>query len=345
MRADATTLPIARAEGGPRERGRAIGLALGAEINRSLAFYRRIFERRSLDPERAIAPYLTAAEAALPELVEQLRATANAAEVPFAELFAVNAFEELDEGTTPDRCSTFAAAVPGATILGHNEMWLAGDVANVALVVDRPEGGPAVVSPTAVCCLPAVGVNAHGVAQGIDSLTARDDRVGVPRVLVSRHALDARDRADALRRAALAGRAGGYAHTFALRGGGTIRIETTAERVVALEGPGGHANHYLALEHLERGDEPSAGSRSRQARLEELLAERPPESPDDAMAILRDHASEPQAICHHPDSAEEDEGSAVCFSLVAELEAGRLWVAAGSPCDTPYEEVDLSDVV
>lgn len=71
-----------------------------------------------------------------------------------------------------------------------------------------------VASPTVVCCLPAVGLNAHGGAQGIGSLTAVDDGVGVPRVLVSRSSLEARNRADAIARAAMPGRAGGYGHVY-----------------------------------------------------------------------------------------------------------------------------------
>jgi hypothetical protein len=41
----------------------------------------------------------------------------------------------------------------------------------------------------------------------------------------------------------------------------------------------------------------------------------------------------------------EDEADAVVFSMVCDLEAGRLWVAPGPPCRTAYEEVDLDGVV
>src|SRR5205823_3400138 len=117
---------------------------------------------------------------------------ADAAGVPRDEVFAVNALEELEQPAAVERCSTFAAFGDGCTLLGHNEMWFEGDQANGAVVIELPAEGPAVASPTLACCLPAVGMNAHRTARGIDSLAARDDRVGVPRVLVSRHVLDAR---------------------------------------------------------------------------------------------------------------------------------------------------------
>ena len=40
-----------------------------------------------------------------------------------------------------------------------------------------------------------------------------------------------------------------------------------------------------------------------------------------------------------------DEASAIVFSMICDLDLGRMWVAPGSPCVTPYEEVDLAGVV
>jgi isopenicillin-N N-acyltransferase-like protein len=336
---------VVHAEGGPAERGAVIGRELTDLIHRSLDFYRGYLADRGLvDLDAVLAPYRRAAEEALPEHAATLAAIAAAADVPAAELFAVNACEELDAlpaGVAPaERCSSFTATGPGFTLLAHNEQWFAGDAGNVAVVVEHPDEGIAVGSPTIACCLPAVGLNAHGGAQAIDSLVARDDGVGIPRVLVSRHSLEARDRADSLRRAALPGRAGGYGHVFAFAGGEAFTIETTAAEFAVLDGPGGHTNHYLDAELAELGEEPSAGSRSRYGRLRELLEERPPASPEDAMALLRDHEASPQAICKHATPGVADE-SAVVFSMVCELESRRMWVAGGNPCETPYEEVEL----
>jgi hypothetical protein len=242
-----------------------------------------------------------------------------------------------------ERCSSFTVTTPEATIIAHNEHWLAGDLGNVAVVLDLPDGGTTrIASPTVVCCLPAVGVNEYRGAQGIASLTAADDGVGIPRVLVSRHSLGSADRLDAVRRACLPGRAGGYAHVFAFSGGDTFIVETTRERDSLLEGPGPHTNHYLDPELAALGAEPSPGSAARYERLLELLEERGPDTPEAVMAILRDHQG---PVCLHPSEAEGEEASAVVFSMVCDLEAGRLWVAPGNPCETPYEEVDLSGVL
>jgi hypothetical protein len=341
-------LRVVQAEGDPATRGRAIGSELGDLIHRSLGFYRDYLADLGIrDLPRALAPYRAAAERSLPEHMETITAMAAAAEVSEDELFAVNACEELEvlpqpTGRSPvERCSTFTAVGPGFTILAHNEQWFAGDAENVALVVERPSEAVAVASPTLAACLPAVGMNGLGGGAGIDSLSAQDDGVGVPRVLVSRHALEAGGQPDATRRVGLPGRAGGYAHVYAFRGGEAFTLETTAREFAVLLGPSPHTNHYLDPRLAELGHEPSAGSLSRYERLRQLLEERPPSSPEDAMEILRDHDSSPQAICKHARPAAPEE-STVVFSMVCELESLRMWVAPGNPCETEYEEVELS---
>jgi hypothetical protein len=339
---------VVEAEGDAATRGRVIGSELADLIHRSLAFYRDYFADLGIrDLAGALAPHRQAAERSLPEHMETIAAMAAAAQVSEDELFAVNACEELEvlpqpAGRSPvERCSTFTSVGPGFTILAHNEQWFAGDAENAAFVLERPSEAVAVASPTLAACLPAVGMNGLGGAQGIDSLTAQDNGVGVPRVLVSRHALEAGGLPDAIRRVGLPGRAGGYAHVYAFRGGKAFTLETTARRLAVLEGARPHTNHYLDPELSDIGDEPSAGSLSRYERLRQLLEAHPPSSPEDAMEILRDHDSSPQAICKHarPGAPEE---STVVFSMVCELESLRMWVAPGNPCETEFEEVELS---
>lgn len=370
----ATEIRVVRAQGDPAERGRQIGRSLGDLIERSIGFYHDYFERRGIasrDLQDFLAPYLLAAEEHLPAYADMVKAMAEGAMVPVWELFAVNAFEELEPllnpeqgqmsflqrdvgyGTpahvqprSPDWCSSFAIAGPDYTLLGHNEQWLAGDYGNVAVVIEIPtDGSPTVVSPTVVCCLPAVGMNEFGGAQAIQSLIAADDGVGVPRVLVSRHSLAASDRLDAVRRASIEDRAGGYGHLFAFAGGDTFIVETSGERVSVLEGPGPHTNHYLDPELAALGPEPSKGSTARYERMLTLLEEREPSSAADVMGILGDHNSSPQAVCLHADESHGDEAASIVFSMVCDLEERRMWVAAGNPCSTPFEEIDLSDVI
>jgi isopenicillin-N N-acyltransferase-like protein len=374
------------ARGDPLERGRTVGWELADLIRGSLEFYWRYLVRRGVGAAELpglLAPYLAAAERELPDLVELVTGMAEGAGVSFWELFCVNAFEELEPllearsgrslgqvtgatgpggppgeppggpaeatgatGAPGDRCSTVTISGPGYTLLGHNEQWLAGDVGHVAVVVELPDDGPALVSPTLACCLPAVGMNEYRVAQGIQSLVAHDDGVGIPRVLVSRHALVASAPADALRRATLPGRAGGYGHSFAFGTGSAMNIETSAARFAVNGMPGSHTNHYTDPELADRAPPPSPGSLARLARLQALVEERSPATPAAIGEILADHGGDgPQAICEHGTEEPADEASAIVFSMICDLDLGRMWVAPGSPCVTAYEEVDLAGVV
>ena len=243
---------MVHASGTPRERGRAVGSGFPDEMGRSVEFYRRYFGRRGIEDlelHGLLAPFLAAAEDALPDLVEVLRGMAEAADVPFDWLLAANAFEELDpivETRRVERCTAFVDHRSGNDgTLAHNEQWLAGDMGCAAIVVDHPNDDTAVVSPTVASWLPSVGVNQRGHAQAVMSLWAPDDGVGVPRVLVSRLALGSADREEAIRRAAMPGRSGGYAYLCAAPGGASFLIETSAGRHAVLDGVIGHTNHYL----------------------------------------------------------------------------------------------------
>jgi hypothetical protein len=109
-------------------------------------------------------------------------------------------------------------------------------------------------------------------------------------------------------------------------------------------GPPVHTNHYLDPELVPFGPPASAGSSVRHARLVQLLDDRKPSTVPEVMDILRDHETTPQAVCLHADPHEGDEASAVLFSMVAELETGRMWVAPGNPCVTEYQEIGLGDL-
>ena len=264
-----------RAKGDGFDRGIHIGKELVDLVQASVGFYHSYLERRGVSSEQLqelLTPYLLGAETSYPESMNVLKGMSIGAMVPILELFAINTFEELepllespegellflqrkegyvkapvpDAGPAPlERCSSVSVRLPETTLIAHNEHWLAGDLGNVAVVIDLPEDGRVpVVSPTVVCCLPAVGLNAHGAGQGIGSLTASDDGVGVPRVLVSRSSLEARSRADAVARAAMPGRAGGYGHVYAFPDGDTVCSTATGRTRTTTWTPGSPRSHH-----------------------------------------------------------------------------------------------------
>src|SRR5262245_23998658 len=220
-----------RVTGTSFERGRAVGAATAASITRSVAFNRRYVEARGMDHaslERVLGPYVEASRDVLPHLVERIDGTAAGAGVPFTDLFLANAFEEVYgilelDAPSPvplERCTDVVVRqASGSLLLGHDEQWYAGTQDRVGLVHETEGEGPAILAPLVAGTLPLVGMNAHGIAVGVMSLSATDERVGVPRALVARDVLDASDRDDAIARATRPDRAGGYSYLCAFADG------------------------------------------------------------------------------------------------------------------------------
>jgi isopenicillin-N N-acyltransferase-like protein len=345
-------LRVVRVDGDARRRGEQAGSQLADLIHRSLGFYRGYLNRHGVSSEDLpgrLGPHREAASALFPDLVLEIEGMARGSGASFWELFSVNAFEELEpelvtSGTSLERCTAFVASGEDGPMLGHNEQWYAGDTGNVAVIVARPDDGEAFVSPTVVTCLPAVGLNRSGVGQAIMSLVANDDRVGVPRVLVSRSSLQATSVGDGLRRATPSHRAGGYAHLFASRGGDCATVETSATRHAVVAGPI-HTNHYLDPELAASAPAPTSSSARRFGRATELFEAEAPTSPRRAMEVLADHTGGPDAICPHPRPDDGDEATAIVFSMVCDLGTDRMWVAPGRPCDTPFQQLDLAGVL
>lgn len=334
------------ASGPPHARGLQVGRALGDRVARSCAAMHGVRERSGLTDRELtarLAPLLVATEAALPARVDYARGLAEGAGVPFTDVFAVNALEEVFHEERVERCSSLAVASPAGTLLAHAEQWATCELGNCAIVVERPGAGePWVVSPTVVACLPVVGLNAHRGAFGVDSLVADDDGDGIPRVFAAREVLDARDPDDLLRRARLPGRAGGYGTVAAFPDGRIAVVEQTAARAELVTGAGEHTNHYLHSGLAELGSPASETSVSRLGHLRRLRAALPPEpEPADLMRLLGSHDAEPEAICAHGPDPDDPDSTIILYAFVADVDRGRLWVCEGSPCSGTFEELDL----
>jgi isopenicillin-N N-acyltransferase-like protein len=322
------TLASARTEGDHRVLGAGQGETFSDGIRSALDFYGRLLPSQGMELSAAAAaahPYIDAARRALPGLVEEIEGLALGAGISNEEAFLLNCLEEL---TSTEACTTMAHG----PFLLHAEQWYEGHSA-IGVVTATPDEGPSFVSPTGVGFLPAVGMNAAGVAQGIDSLTADDDRIGIPRVLVSRHSLGAPSLNASLRAARLEDRAGGYAHTFVTSAGSSI-LETSATRAQALLGERAHTNHYLSAA-LKRSEVGSSGSRARLRRARRLLVESPPKDLHDCARLLADHAGRPDAICAHGEGLD---GSCTIFGMACDSSTGRMIVSDGRPCEGRWEE-------
>jgi len=247
-------------------------------------------------------------------------------------------------GAPVERCTDALLRGPDGPILVHQEQWYAADADSIAIVIDEPEGGVAVVSPVVASGVPLVGMNATGTSLGAMSLTAADERPGVPRMFVARKALDARDREEAWATVTMPERAGGYTYCYAFPDGETALFETTGTTAADLHETT-HSNHALDGAVAAVCPSGSEGSRSRLARMRELTADRDAWTVPDACALLGDHGAEGQDICVHPDPPDDPEASAIMFGMVADVAHRTLWVAPGNPCTNAFEPYALDELL
>ena len=343
------------------------GLQVGracAEILRAVVAHDRAAPPAGLrweEARRAAAPYLAATERAFPWVVEELRGAAEGAGVDFLDLF-VDSIEELATASPPPaplaspgggdtgRCSDFAAAAPataeGRVLLGHNND-LAPETAPwlTAVTWDLPDQ-PRLLTIGVGGIFVSIGVNAAGLALTGNELQPNDDRPGIPRLLIARALLGAGTFEAALAVALHPQRASSYNNLISSRDGRLVSVEGSATDHELLWPEAGwlvHTNHYIhpRMQRYERAPDKLAGSRSRYARAQALMAARPgPLTAPMLRGFLADHGpggpdgqGAETPLCRHAGE------SRTVFSAVIDLTAGTVEAALGNPCAAVFTRV------
>jgi len=348
-----TRIPLLAVSGSHREVGRQVGTATADVLRKAVAFDAALPAGRSREDQLVLAArYRDATLVATPWLVDELDGAAEGAGVDPLALFAAS-IEEIwtvrpsmaTAGSEVDgRCSDLVA-VPPATPDGHvwvahtNDLSPASEAALVA-VEWRVPGEPVVFS-LGIGPWISVGWNSAGLSLTGNELSPNDERVGVPRLLMVRQQLTARDLDEAVSMALRPDRASSYNTVFAHRDGRVVNVEgsaTDAEvSVPTAAGTLAHTNHYVCDRMLGYEGDPAYALRSgvRLARALELLdgpagAGPGPGSlgPEQLLAALADHATSP-SICRHDDGA----GSSVTvFWCLADVTAGEIRYGPGPRC-------------
>lgn len=288
--------------------------------------------------------FLAHSRAAYPQYIEELAGIAEAAEVPFEELF-LSMCEELWErgmwrgarGCT-DMAARGRATATGATLLAHTN-----DVAPAAerdLVILRVQAGdePEFLGVSVGGVGFSAGFNAAGISMTGNEVTSNDVRPGVPRLLMVRAILAARRLGEAMDACLLPQRASNYNNIIADAYGEVYSMEGSATDCEPIYIDGdilAHANHYVSapMRRFEADRNGIGGSVIRHHRAVRLLHENYGQlSPELFQRLLADHANYPASICKHAGE------SVTAFSIIIELNELRAWIGRGRPCQTEYVE-------
>jgi len=347
-------IPVLEAKGTHFEVGQQIGTALRKPLQTS-------YEKITGDLPAGItwkemlyqsSLYLTHSRAVYPRLVEELEGIAAGAEIPFEHVFLSMCEELWEQGSwmypnlrlskgCTDMAARGKATVGGATLLAHTNDLSPQAVENLVILKVQAGDEPEFIGVSCGGVGISAGYNAAGISMTGNQVNANDTRPGVPRLLMVRAILAARNLYQAMDACLLPQRASNYNNIIANPEGEVYSMEgsaTECEPIYINDDILAHANHYTSPTmykyEIDRND--ISGSVLRHNRAMRLLRENYGNlSPELFKKLLSDHANYPSSICKH-------EGESVTvFSIIINLNELRAWIGRGFPCQTSYQEVQL----
>ena len=352
-----------------------------AQVHLSVQAYQRVFAHYAgwdwPAARRAAAAFEAPIAAFRPAYLDEMRGLAQGAGLDVADVLAINVRTEVMYAAkarqaplahrTPAECSAFALVpaprAPGESLLGQNWDWLLHSARTLVVLEARQDDGPDFVTVVEAGLLAKVGLNAAGLGLVTNALVTDADigAPGLPYHVLLRAILDCATVTEALAVLQAGMRSSSANYLIAHASGAALDVEAAPGDFTRLyprfpdQGLLLHTNHFLSL-RLHPVDVSLWAMPSSAVRLQRLQAAATGGATvaatggatasaalDGFRALLADHADYPHSICSHPDPDEHPlEQGATIASVLMDLNARRVWLAAGNPCQVPYAELDLS---
>jgi isopenicillin-N N-acyltransferase-like protein len=257
--------------------------------------------------------------------------------------------ERAARRNTGDGCTALAAApevtAQGQVLLGQNWDWYTAVEEEPILLRIRQPGKPEILTLAEAGQVGKIGLNSAGLGVCLNFLSHADHGQGLPVHVLLRQALGCAHLSEAIHTVYGVPRGGSANLLLAHAAGDILDLELTAadaDYIYADDGWLVHANHYESM-RLRGGDSGLATSMStlaRAARARRMLsaaAAQKDVSRDTLRTILTDHTYGAYAICRHAEPAEPSlQQTATRASLIMDLSARILYLAAGQPCREEY---------
>ena len=365
-----TTTQHVRVEGTGYQRGRQYGTQARARVRLSVQAYQLAFAHFAGWDWPTVRREAARFEAPIgkfrPAYLEEMRGIADGADLDLTDVLAINVRTEVmysakarnapRELRLPAECSAFAQVPapgqPGSVILGQNWDWLVHAARTLVLLEARPDDGPDFITVVEAGLLAKTGMNAAGLGLVTNALVTDADtgEPGLPYHVLLRAVLDCGTVTEALQALQAGPRSSSANYLIAHASGSALDIEAAPGDFTRLyplfpeKGVLLHTNHFLAprIDPVDLSLWAMPDSAVRLQRLRAAMAAKPP-TLDDFRTLLADHADYPNSVCAHPDPADHPrEQGATIASVLMDLNARRLWLAAGHPCQVPYELVDVA---
>src|SRR5579872_5361713 len=359
-----------RVAGTPYERGRQYGTQARDRVRLSVQAYERVFAHFAgwewPAVRRAAAAFEAPIAAFRPAYLDEMRGIADGAGLDLADVLAINVRTEVmysakarqapRTGTQPPlECSAFARVpAPGQqdpVLIGQNWDWLLHSAQTLVVLEVRQDEGPDFVTVVEAGLLAKAGLNAAGLGLVTNALVTDTDvgTPGLPYHVLLRAILDCATVTEALKVLQAGPRSSSANYLIAQASGAALNVEAAPGDFTRLyplfpdQGLLLHTNHFLSP-RLHPVDVSLWAMPDSAVRLQRLRAGATRSATLAGFrALLADHADHPFSICSHPDPHDHPlEQGATIASVLMDLNARRLWLATGNPCQAPYEEQDVS---
>jgi isopenicillin-N N-acyltransferase-like protein len=338
------------ASGPPRELGRQIGEAAREEVRSfcSIAL-ERVRKTTPISREKAMSVARRSAEFAgrySPDMMEELRGTAEAASVSIDELMLLQVRNQLQPEEEAGCTALSLPADPrlrrGPIVAQNWDNDPALDALTVVLT-RRPTGKPALTTCTQAGLISYLGFNEAGMGACVNTLPAPSREVGVPHYFVLRGVYEASSLEEAAHAVQRAQRAI-PANIMLSTPQGPADLEVTIDDIHVLRPDGHgwltHTNHCVHAELASINDEfpELIQSHARKRRMDQLIAASEGEMTVNLVkSVLSDHEDHPTSICRHANRDPIYGFWETVFSIIIEPSERRMHVSRGAPCDHPYE--------
>lgn len=350
------TAPLRYAEisvsGTPRELGRQIGESAGDLIRGfcevALQRVNRIIKVSRESAMRVAQESIIRAEGYSPDMVEELRGTAEAAKVTLADIMLLQVRNQLradDAGCTSFSLGNVDGLGRVVAQNWDNDPFL--DQFTVVLT-RRPTGKPAITTVTQAGLIAYIGFNDAGIGLCLNTLPAPTRPLGVPHYFTVREIYESKSLDGAVNAVRRADRAI-PANIMMTTPQGPANLEVTIDDVFVLRDPNQrcvtHANHarHPELVAINSQFPELIQSQPRQVRIDSLIgnANAATWTLSQLQTALRDHESHPRSICRHPNDDPQTGFWETIFSVIIAPEARAMYLTRGTPCDRSYERYEM----
>ncbi len=285
-------LPIFRIKGDNYEIGFEVGSNFKERIQQAFsksALYNHLKEQDRLNPEWFNQLH-EIAEKHYPQYLAEISGIADGADLTYRDVAIINfrgSFKAERVG-----CSTIIFNNQENIIVAHNEDHEAilGELAYLLMV--KLNNGTSFIAYTYPGCLPgfSFSFNSHGLVQTANAMPDPVAKIGIPRHLLDRYMVEAPTIDDALQRAQINPRSGGFSYNIAsMYEKKVVNIETTSEEayITEISDRYVHTNHYISdkLKHIQI---PVGSTEERYNRGQELLINAD-KSSNESLNILTDN--------------------------------------------------------